>query len=53
MGYFSNLAVDIEEAVFGGATVEQIAQRFSVTVPEVQAVIEMIEESDREPYAQD
>lgn len=53
MGYFSNLAVDIEEAVFAGATVKQIAERFNVTVPEVQAVIEMIEESDREPYAWD
>jgi hypothetical protein len=53
MGYFSNLAIDIEEALFQGATVEQIAERFDVSVPEVLAVIEMIEESDHEPYAWD
>lgn len=53
MGYFSNLAVDIEEAVFEGATVEQIAERFNVTIAEVKAVIEMMEEADREPYAWD
>jgi transposase len=53
MGYFSNLSVDIEEALYQGATVEQIAERFDVSVSEVIAVIEMIEESDSEPYAWD
>jgi len=53
MGYFSNLAVEIEEAVFDGATAEQIAARFNLTVGEVRAFIEQMEESDREPYAWD
>jgi hypothetical protein len=53
MGYFSNLSIEIEEALCQGATVEQIAERFDVSVPEVLAVIEMIEESDHEPYAWD
>jgi len=44
MGYFSNLSIEIEEALCQGATVEQIAERFDVSVPEVLAVIEMIEE---------
>jgi len=49
MGYFSNLAVDIEEALFEGATVEQIAERFNLSVPAVNAYIEQLEEVDREP----
>lgn len=53
MGYFSNLAIDIEEALFQGATVEQIAQRLNLSVSEVQAYIEQMQESDREPYAWD
>lgn len=53
MGYFSNLAIEIEEAVFDGATVEQIAERFTLSVPQVRAFMEQMEESDREPYAWD
>jgi len=53
MGYFSNLSIEIEEALYQGATVEQIAERFDVSVPEVLTVIEMIEEADHEPYAWD
>ena len=53
MGYFSNLAIDIEEALFEGATVEQIAERFNLSVPAVKAYIEQLEEADREPYAWD
>ena len=51
MGYFSNLAVEIEEALFEGATVEQIAERFNLSVPQVRAFMEQMEEADREPYA--
>ena len=53
MGYFSNLAIDIEEALFQGATVEQIAERFNLSVPAVNAYIEQLEEVDREPSAWD
>ena len=53
MGYFSNLAVEIEEALFDGATVEQIATQFNLSVPAVNAYIEQMEEAEREPYAWD
>ena len=53
MGYFSNLAVEIEEARFAGATVDEIAERFALSVPAVQAYIELLEEADRDPYAWD
>jgi len=49
MGYFSNLAIDIEEALFQGATVEQIAERFNLSVPAVMAYIEQLEQCDRDP----
>lgn len=53
MGYFSNLGIEIEEALFQGATVEQIAERFNLSVPAVNAYIEQLEETDLEPYAWD
>ncbi len=53
MGYFSNLGIEIEEALFQGATVEQIAERFNLSVPAVMAYIEQLEEVDREPLAWD
>ena len=53
MGYFSNLAIDIEEALCEGATVEQIAERFNLSVPAVNAYIEQLEQCDREPLAWD
>lgn len=49
MGYFSNLALDIEEDLFEGATVEQIALKFNLSVPAVNAYIEQLEECDRDP----
>ena len=53
MGYFSNLGIEIEEALFDGSTVAQIAERFNLSVPAVMAYIENMEEADREPYAWD
>lgn len=49
MGYFANLAIEIEEALFEGATVEQIAERFNLSVPQVKAYIEQLEQADRDP----
>ena len=49
MGYFSNLAIEIEEALFEGATVEQIAKRFNLSMPAVNAYIEQLEQADRDP----
>ena len=53
MGYFSNLAIEIEEALHRGFSREQIASMLGITVQDVQAVIEQLEESDREPLAWD
>lgn len=50
MGYFSNLAVDVESALFDGATVAEIAERFNLSEAQVRAYIEQLEEDDREPY---
>ena len=50
MGYFSNLAVDVESALFDGATVAEIADRFNLSEEQVEAYIEQLEEDDREPY---
>ena len=53
MGYFSNLAIDIEAALFEGATVEQVAERFNLSVPAVEAYIEQLEDADRDPHGYD
>lgn len=49
MGYFSRLATDIEEALFEGATVEQIARQFNISEAEVKNCIEQLESADRDP----
>lgn len=49
MGYFSNLAIDVEEALAQGATVQQVAERFDMSEPEVLAFIEQLESADRDP----
>lgn len=49
MGYFSNLALEIEEALCDGATVKQIAGKFNISEAEVKAVIEQLEDCDRDP----
>lgn len=53
MGYFAALAVDVEEALFEGATPEQIATKFNISVEQVNAYIEQLEEADRDPYEED
>lgn len=53
MGYFSNLAVEIEEAVYDGATAQQIAARLNLPVEDVLQFIEDMKEADRDPYAWD
>jgi uncharacterized protein (DUF433 family) len=49
MGYFSNLAIDIEEELALGATVEQIAQRFDLKPEQVQDCIKQLDQADRDP----
>lgn len=53
MGYFSNLAIDIEEAVASGATVAKVAEHFGISEAEVHAVIAQLEDADRDPMSQD
>ena len=53
MGYFSNLALDIEQTLCEGATVEQIATKFNLSVPAVEAYIEQLQECDRDPQPSD
>lgn len=49
MGYFSNLAIEIEEALCEGATVEQIAVKFNISEAQVRAYIVQLEQADRDP----
>jgi uncharacterized protein (DUF433 family) len=49
MGYFSNLAIDIEEALSKGATVEQIANRYDLPVEDIQLLIQQLDDADRDP----
>jgi hypothetical protein len=50
MGYFSNLAIDIEEALGKGATAEQVAIRFDLPVEDIQDLIQQLDDADREVY---
>ena len=49
MGYFSQLALDIEEMLFDGATEQEIAQKLNLSVEEVEAQIALLEEADFDP----
>jgi len=53
MGYFSQLALDVEEALCEGATVEQTAKQFNISQEQVQAYIEQLESADRDPVSGD
>ena len=46
MGYFSQLALDIEEMLFEGASTVEIAQKLNLSVEEVEAQIALLEEAD-------
>ena len=50
MGYFSNLALDIEEALSTGATVKQISGQFDISEADVENYIEQLDQADREVY---
>ena len=49
MGYFSQLALDIEEMLFDGAPESEIAQKLNISVEEVQEQITLLEEADFDP----
>ena len=53
MGYFSNLAIEVESALFEGATVAEIAERFNLSVLAVEAYIAQLEDADHDPYGYD
>ena len=46
MGYFSQLALDIEEMLFDGLSEVEIAERLNLSVEEVEAQIALLEEAD-------
>ena len=48
MGYFANLAIEIQEARSMGATVDQISEHFNLPTEEVVYALEMMEESDHD-----
>jgi DNA-binding NarL/FixJ family response regulator len=48
MGYFSNLALEIEQAVCEGATVTQIAGQLNISEAEVIDYIEQLDSADRD-----
>jgi uncharacterized protein (DUF433 family) len=48
MGYFSNLALEIEEAFCQGATVDQLAKRFDLSREDVREFIDQLDECDRD-----
>lgn len=49
MGYFSQLALDVEEMLFEGATVSQIAEKLNISEAQVEACIVDLENSDADP----
>ena len=53
MGYFSRLATDIEELLFEGATVTEIAGKLNISQAQVQDYIEQLESADRDPIPQE
>ena len=53
MGYFSNLAIEVEEALWRGATVEQIARAFGITDEEVREIARQMDEADHDPVPHD
>jgi orotate phosphoribosyltransferase-like protein len=46
MGYFSQLALDVEEMLFDGLSVTEIAQKLNISVEQVEACIEDLESAD-------
>lgn len=49
MGYFSNLATEIEEAFYQGATVDQLSRQFDLSKDDVREFIDQLDECDRDP----
>jgi transcription initiation factor IIE alpha subunit len=46
MGFFSQLAIDVEEMLFEGATEQEIAQKLNISVEQVRECILQLEEAD-------
>jgi hypothetical protein len=53
MGYFSQLALDVEELLFDGATVQEIAGKLNISEAQVEACIKDLEEADCDPGEMD
>jgi len=48
MGMMNALAIDVEELLFQGKTPEQISEALNLSVEQVEAYIELLEDSDRD-----
>jgi len=53
MGYFSQLALDVEEMLFEGATPKQIAEKLNISVAQVEKCIADLETADYDPPEMD
>lgn len=53
MGFMSEMAIEVEEMLFDGATHQEIAKRFNISLEQVEAFIEELESADRDPYEWD
>lgn len=50
MGFFSQLAIDVEELLFEGATEQEIAHKLNISVEQVRECIAQLEQAEVEPY---
>lgn len=52
MGYFKNLDLEIREMDFDGVPLQEIADRVGLSVPQVLAILDDIDEADLVAYAE-
>jgi hypothetical protein len=48
MGYFNNKTIEITEAYYNGATLEQLSNFFVMSLEEIESILEMYAECDRD-----
>ncbi len=53
MGMMSELAIDVEEMLFEGASVAEIAKALNLSVEQVEACVADLESADVDPYEWD
>ena len=53
MGYFSDLAIQVEVMLFDGASHAEIAKTLNISIEEVEAQVALLEEVEVEDYEPD